>query len=161
MSAAIFTQPPRVIAVLSVSVAMADSVHDLWRTRLCRHGPDCRHPQCVFAHRLCDLRSPNEVHQHYDVAWRQGVDRWYGQAMTPDQLQIIRKYYQVTPPSELPIWGSGVFFYHVFKFVEFAQVFMQSDSVLYVFEDRLYPEARFSHGVLGLAYPDAGLCLSQ
>ncbi len=92
---------------LSCEVA-AMEVHALWRTRLCRHGPNCEHVGCVFAHRLCDLSPPYEVDKHYDHAWAQGVDRWYGQPMSPEQLSMIKRYYSVTPAADVPIWAEGL-----------------------------------------------------
>ena len=65
---------------------------DLWHTRLCRYGPHCSQTNCTFAHRLCDLRAPNELDRFYESAWLDGVDRWFGQVMTAEQLQIIHEY---------------------------------------------------------------------
>ena len=86
-------------------------VPDLWRTQLCRHGAEHSYPQCRFAHRLCDLRAPNEMARHYDNAWRTGaIDRWFGQAMTVEQQNTIVGYWKVTPDREVPPWVCGLRF---------------------------------------------------
>ena len=45
--------------------------------------------------------------RHYDAAWRDGVDRWYGQSMTEEQLDLIAKYHQ-DDPGEVPPWVYGL-----------------------------------------------------
>ena len=86
-------------------------VPDLWRTQLCRHGAEHSYPQCRFAHRLCDLRAPNEMARHYDHAWKTGaIDRWFGQAMTIEQQNTIVGYWKVTPDREVPPWVCGLRF---------------------------------------------------
>ena len=81
----------------------------LWRTALCRHGPGCCYPGCRFAHSLCELRRPDETLVGYDVQWSQGhIDRFYGQRMSEDQLQLIRKYYMELPSCDVPLWAIGL-----------------------------------------------------
>ena len=67
--------------------------YDLRCVRLCRHGPDCQYEGCNFAHALWQLRSPNEVQFFYPGAWKQGIDRWFGQTMQQQQVDLIVKYY--------------------------------------------------------------------
>ena len=44
----------------------------------------------------------------YDLAWRDGVDRWYGQAMKQEHVDLIVKYYNQAPDWELPLWVRGL-----------------------------------------------------
>ena len=44
----------------------------------------------------------------YETAWREGVDRWFGQTMTSEQLNIINHYSIQTHMSELPQWVYGL-----------------------------------------------------
>ena len=83
-------------------------IPDLWRTKLCRHGPHHKHPQCLFAHRLCDLRAPNEMKRHYGEAWEAGIDRWFGQPMKDAQMLTIEAYWKETPDREVPPWVCGL-----------------------------------------------------
>ena len=81
----------------------------LWRCRLCKHGPQCDHRDCVFAHHLNELLPPDETSSHYTQIWEsQGVDRWFGQAMTGDQVDMIQWYYDRTPRGEIPLWVQGL-----------------------------------------------------
>ena len=66
---------------------------NVWRVRLCHHGLFCSYQNCGFAHNLSDLRAPNESQRLYDLAWQIGVDRWYGQYLTDEQIHIIQYYY--------------------------------------------------------------------
>ena len=83
---------------------------DLWRTRLCRHGPThgISTPSCQFAHSLLQLRPPDERYRLYPKVWDGGVDRWYGQAMTDEQLGLISDYYKQSPYFEIPLWARGL-----------------------------------------------------
>ena len=93
--------------------AMAQATcEELWRTKLCRHGPDCGRAGCVFAHALSELCPPNEMDRCYTRVWRGGVDRWYGQNMTDDQLRIIQYYYEQTVDREIPQWVHGLIHYY-------------------------------------------------
>ena len=87
-------------------------LHDVWRTRLCKHGIYCGFADCSFAHRLCDSRAPNERNTHYDQAWKDGVDRWFGQPMTTAQVEMIQYYLRHTPlrdaPPPPPPWVAGL-----------------------------------------------------
>ena len=86
----------------------ADAVRDLWRVRLCRHGPHCENGNCGFAHRLSDLRPPNEIERRYDQAWHDGVDRWYGHCLSDEQLRIIKQYYTETSERDKPAWSRAL-----------------------------------------------------
>ena len=88
-------------------MASDPSVRDLWRLRVCKDGICCQHPNCVFAHRLCELRAPNELYSLYNQACVEGVDR-FGQDMKPAQLQLIKEYYYRTPDREVPPWVCGL-----------------------------------------------------
>ena len=79
-----------------------------WRTQLCKYGPQCRREKCWRAHRLCDLRGPDEVHAPQDAIWRCGVDRWFGQTMSTYQLGLIGMYYRETAPGDFPQWVFGL-----------------------------------------------------
>ena len=81
---------------------------DLWRTCLCMFGPRCRRRHCWFAHRLCELRAPDESRIPYPLAWAKGVDRWFGQSMTREQVDRIATYYEDTPHGEVPQWVHGL-----------------------------------------------------
>ena len=83
----------------------------LWRCRLCQHGPQCsrRLSDCDFAHHLGELWAPDETTVHYTQAWRtQGIDRWFGQSMSTEQLRNIRWYHEQTPHYEVPAWVYGL-----------------------------------------------------
>ena len=84
------------------------TIYDMRRTRLCRHGSSCQHDNCSFAHALCDLRSPNEVQLFYPVAWEKGIDRWFGQNMQQQQVDLILKFYTQTPNHTMPQWAHGL-----------------------------------------------------
>jgi len=95
---------------MSDNLQLYDSGRDLWRTALCRHGPSCNYPGCRFAHRLCDLRRPDESVALYTNQWQRGhVDRFYGQSMPAEQLERIRMYYDNTPICDLPLWAIGLY----------------------------------------------------
>ena len=94
---------------MSGNLQLYDSGRHLWRTALCRHGPDCSYPGCRFAHRLCDLRRPDETVACYTLQWEQGhIDRFYGQTMPIEQLRRIRMYFVNTPICDLPLWAIGL-----------------------------------------------------
>jgi len=77
---------------------MEDSAaSDAWRISLCPLGGECRDENCPLAHRLCELRPPNEAEQLYREIWASGVDRWYGQALSEEQVKIVMDYYEQTP----------------------------------------------------------------
>ncbi len=92
-----------------------DAPHDLRCTRLCRHGPGHVRtmPNCIFAHALSELVPPDERFRLYTKVWDGGVDRWYGQPMTEEQLDTIRMYYSETPICEIPLWARGLHFYYL------------------------------------------------
>ena len=75
---------------------------------LCPAGPLCDVPGCRAAHGLCELRAPNEAAQLQPDAWTEGVDRWFGQAMRPSQLHLIRGYLGITLVGEVPAWVDGL-----------------------------------------------------
>ena len=84
---------------------------DLWRCQLCSHGPDHgrRRPDCRFAHSLCELRRPDESRHSYANQWTLGrVDRFYGQRLSPDQIERIKYYYVRTKTCDLPLWAIGL-----------------------------------------------------
>ena len=85
---------------------------ELWRCRLCAHGPThgLRFPECRFAHSLSELRRPDERQRSYAHQWEQGkVDRFYGQRLYSTQIDRIRRYYNHTPICEVPVWAIGLF----------------------------------------------------
>ena len=47
---------------------------------------------------------------HYENAWEEGVDRWFGQLLKADQLSLIRRYYVVTELEDIPMWAVGLHF---------------------------------------------------
>ena len=96
--------------VVAVAFPMAgEYVRNLWHVRLCRHGPKCDHKDCGFAHNLSDLRAPNESERLYGQAWeKNGVDRWYGQHLTDEQIHIIQSYYELTPERCLTAWSRAL-----------------------------------------------------
>ena len=99
----------RLSVSVTLRVQMTDgAVRDLWRVRLCRPGPNCEHQNCGFAHRLSDLRPPNESERRYDQTWHDGVDRWYRQRMSDEQLRIIKQYYIETPERDKPAWSRAL-----------------------------------------------------
>ena len=85
-----------------------DDYTNLYRVRLCRHFKKCAHPYCGFAHSLAELRAPKEVGRPYPEVWERGVDRWFGQTLTEEQLGIIKQYYRMTPERSLPKWAHAL-----------------------------------------------------
>ena len=82
---------------------------DLRCTRLCDIGPDHQDPDCPYAHKLSELRAPDESRQSYRLIWDSFcVDRFYGQAVSDDQLQRIKFYYDATPSCDLPLWARAL-----------------------------------------------------
>ncbi len=87
---------------------------DAWRIALCRHGLGCKYlqaGQCSFAHSLRELRPPYEGQICYDKFWRDGVDRWYGQDLAPEQLARIKSYWKHTPLHQRPSWAWALYWY--------------------------------------------------
>ena len=76
----------------------------LERTQLCKHGPRHRLPGCHFAHSLSELRCPDERVQLYPEAWCR-VDRFYGQALSQDQLERFQLYWSAAEWWNLPAWA--------------------------------------------------------
>merc|ERR1712051_1018351 len=54
----------------------------------------------------------DESRRHYPKVWQGGVDRWYGQNMTDDQLSFIQYYHDQTPICDLPQWVHGLMHYY-------------------------------------------------
>jgi len=46
--------------------------------------------------------------QLYDDAWKDGVDRWYGQIMQPEQMNHFSYYYEKTQFFDVPDWARGL-----------------------------------------------------
>ena len=87
---------------------------DLWRCTLCKHGMDCRMHQegvCGFAHSLGELRPPDERICLYKQFWTDGVDRWYGQCMTEEQVERVLQYVRKTALCDMPTWCQGLMWY--------------------------------------------------
>lgn len=62
---------------------------------------------CHYAHSLRELLPPDETDEIDEGAWDE-CDRWYGQAMTSDQLSRIQQLYMTTPPHCIPVWAHGL-----------------------------------------------------
>lgn len=95
-------------------IAPQPFTRDLWCTKLCPHGPDHVYLICPYAHALSELRAPAETRIRYNSVWRQhGVDRFYGQYMTPQQLHRFAAYWN-HPPHEhrRPNWAAALFILH-------------------------------------------------
>ena len=60
---------------------------------------------CGYAHELGELLPPREHSREYVGVSRDGVDRWYGHAMTEAQLCRIQEYYDTTPGWDRPVWA--------------------------------------------------------
>ena len=91
-----------------------DANPDLFRCELCCHGPRCqryRQGTCGYAHALDDLRPPNETRKPYTRLWRNGVHRWYGQAVTPPAAQLFLWYFERTDKRDIPLWAHGLHWY--------------------------------------------------
>ena len=96
-------------------VGMSDNNPHLWRIMLCVHGAKCRrHARgvCGFAHGLDELLPPREYDTLYTNCWRDGVDRWYFQQMSAEQLKRIQEVYKVTMPHMRPPWSKGLATYY-------------------------------------------------
>jgi len=63
-----------------------------WRTKLCGYGKKCQIDGCQRAHRLSELLPPDEGSERLDSVWRNGVDRWYGQALSHEQINLLLRY---------------------------------------------------------------------
>ena len=88
---------------------------DFWHCMLCKHGPTCRRLKertCEFAHSLGELRPPYERNWTYDGVWKDGVDKWFGQAMAQYDVNRVKWYYKNTPANDIPVWAHGVNWYH-------------------------------------------------
>jgi len=75
----------------------------LYRTQLCKHGPACIHPRCMFAHSLTDIRAPPPRNGPID-AWTK-IHFYIGQAWDQEMVNRFLCYARVTPMIELPIWA--------------------------------------------------------
>ena len=106
---------------------------------LCKHGPGCqylRHGRCGFAHSIDAVSLPRRLEpqlwadtSHERIgedphAGHSGIDRYYGQGLTPKQLERILLY-SAQPGTTVPLWARMVqWFYGVctlssFTFVDF------------------------------------------
>ena len=88
---------------------------DFWHCMLCKHGPTCRRHKehtCEFAHSLSELRPPYERYRTYNGVWKDGVDKWFGQAMARYDVNRVKWYYKNTPANDIPVWAHGVNWYH-------------------------------------------------
>ena len=66
-------------------------------------------PGCRFAHRLSDLCAPDEREQSFANRWREfAVDRFYGQAMSTEQVLRVKRYYIAVPYCERPLWAHAL-----------------------------------------------------
>ena len=87
---------------------------DLFRCELCRHGPRCKQYRqgiCGYAHALDELLPPNETRKPYTRLWRNGVHRWYGQAVTPFGARLFAWYFEMTDKRDIPLWAHGLHWY--------------------------------------------------
>ena len=60
------------------------------------------------AHALEDLLPPVEAVHLFEGRWPVGVDRWYSQDLTEEQLTRILGYYTITPRGMVPAWTAGL-----------------------------------------------------
>ena len=94
--------------------AYANRNRDLYRVELCYHCMDCTYNKCgvcSYAHQLSELMPPNESVRVYEGVWKDGVDRFFGQVMSDEQIQRIRVYYERTEPMDRPVWARGLYWY--------------------------------------------------
>ncbi len=49
------------------------------------------------------------------AVWRDGVDRWNGQAMSSTQLNRIQVYYNRSPVYEIPVWAKALEWFYTEK----------------------------------------------
>ncbi len=87
---------------------------DVWRVQLCRYGSDCKHQDnglCPFAHTLHQLRPPHEVHRLHDDVSDGGVDRFYGQDLSTEQLARFKWYNAHTPWHQKPTWAWALWWF--------------------------------------------------
>jgi len=75
----------------------------LYRTQLCKHGPSCIHPRCLFAHSLIHIRAPPPRDGPID-AWTK-IHYFIGQAWDRDMINRFLAYARMTPIAELPLWA--------------------------------------------------------
>ena len=66
---------------------------------------------CGFAHSLKELRPPDERDATYRGVWKDGVDRWYGQCMSEEQMERIAKYISKTAACDIPTWCHALQWY--------------------------------------------------
>ena len=84
---------------------------DLHRVELCKHGMNCSYNQqgvCAYAHHLYELMPPNESVRAYEGVWKDGVDRFFGQAMSDEQIRRIKTYYERTEKYDRPMWSHAL-----------------------------------------------------
>ena len=101
-----------ICSIFSIALTcMGDlSARSLWRIRLCPYGSQCSDWHCAHAHELSELRPPMEAFGRHDQVWREGVDRWYGQALSDEQINLLLRYYHETPFYMVPLWTHGLFY---------------------------------------------------
>ena len=51
-----------------------------------------------------------EAFERHDQVWREGVDRWYGQALSDEQINLLLRYYHETPFYMVPSWMHGLLY---------------------------------------------------
>ena len=51
-----------------------------------------------------------EATERHDQVWREGVDRWYGQALSDEQINLLLRYYHETPLYMVPLWMHGLLY---------------------------------------------------
>ena len=54
---------------------------------------------------------PNESVRAYEGVWRDGVDRFFGQAMSDEQIRRIKTYYERTETLDRPMWSRALYWY--------------------------------------------------
>ena len=80
------------------------------RTSLCFHhsSPSHRRDCCLYAHSLSELRYPDESQWRLEEWGDYTVDRFFGQAMSAEQLALIGSYWDAYP-WERPVWAVALF----------------------------------------------------
>ena len=74
---------------------MATTWRHLHKIRLCENYKHS-YKDCAFAHTLAELRAPDDTDGLWDKVWernQKGVDRWYGQVLSPTQRKTIKDYF--------------------------------------------------------------------
>ena len=83
-----------------------------YRCVLCWYERRCKRETCRYAHSLDELLPPDERVVELPRVWKDGVYRWYGQAVDASVVWHIRSLYLQTPKCQRPVWATGCLWFY-------------------------------------------------